>query len=70
MNKLLGFPSPIGTVYPLALAPRERTFLPSFAWFDYIRPLSKDDLFEWRSKKQGSEMKPLPRREAPVQNVK
>ena len=70
MSKLLGFPSPIGTVYPLALAPRERTFLPSFAWFDYIRPLSKGDLFEWRSKKQGSEMKPLPRREAPVQNVK
>ena len=44
--------------------------LPTFVWFDYIRPQNKEDIFEWRGKKEGetlrkSTRKPLnsPKRE-------
>ncbi len=60
-------PASQGQFYPVGLAPHEKTFLDCFAWFDYIRPLNKHDLFEWRGKKVGTELKPTIRREAPVQ---
>lgn len=63
-------PAGDGMMYPLGLAPAEHTTLPNFAWFDYIRPISKYDLFEWRSKKTGTELKWQPRREAPLQYLK
>ena len=49
--------------------PPEKYFLPNYAWFDYIRPLNKDDIFEWRPKKGGAELKPEKRREAPLQHL-
>ena len=55
--------------YPIGLAPKERTNLPGFAWFDYIRPLNKDDIYEWRGKKQGTELKATVRRVAPLQKL-
>ena len=58
-----------GELYPLGLAPQDRTYLPAFAWFDYIRPRDKHDLFEWRSKKSGSELKASIRREPPVKKL-
>ena len=58
-----------GELYPIGLAPQDRTFLPSFAWFDYIRPRDKYDLFEWRAKKSGSELKASIRREPPVKKL-
>ena len=30
--------------------PPDKSRLPSFAWFDYVRPLSKEDIFNWRGK--------------------
>ena len=44
--------------------PADKMRLPSFVWFDYIRPLNKYDIFEWRGKKAGetlqkSDRKPL-----------
>lgn len=62
-------PAADGLFYPLGLAPREHSFLPAFAWFDYIRPIDKYDLFEWRPKKTGSELKFQPRRQAPLQHL-
>lgn len=41
-----------GTMYPLNQIPPQKDKLPGFAWYDYIRPLNKDDLFEWRPKKK------------------
>lgn len=41
-----------GTAYPLDQIPPDKSKLPSFVWFDYIRPLNKEDIFEWRAKKQ------------------
>ena len=42
-----------GVLYPMNQIPPDKLHLPTFAWFDYIRPLNKDDIFEWRSKKAG-----------------
>ena len=62
-------PQSHGFFYPIGLAPAERTRLPGFAWFDYIRPTGPDDVFEWRAKAQGTTLKPSIRREAPLQNL-
>lgn len=55
-----------GTMYPITQVPPEKTHLPEYEWFDYIRPLDKDDIFNWRGKKGGSELKAIRRREAPL----
>lgn len=67
--KRLWAPGSKGTLYVAGLAPAERTRLSNFAWFDYIRPLNKDDLFEWRPKKKGTELRPSVRHVAPVQTL-
>ena len=59
-----------GFLYPIGMAPPEHTFLQNFAWFDYIRPKDKYDLFEWRGKKTESKLKESVRRQAPVQHLK
>ena len=53
-----------GVLYPMDQIPADKMRLPSFVWFDYIRPLNKYDIFEWRGKKAGetlqkSDRKPL-----------
>lgn len=40
-----------GTMYPMDQIPPDKFRLPSFAWFDYVRPLNKEDIFNWRGKK-------------------
>lgn len=44
-----------GVFYPMGQRPPEKCFLENFAWFDYVRPLSKEDIFVWRGK--GADMK-------------
>jgi len=50
-------PSTNGMFYPVEKTPSNERFLPAFAWFDYVRPTDKDDVFNWRPKKKGSELK-------------
>lgn len=45
-----------GTMYPMDQIPAEKYKLPTFAWFDYIRPRDKEDIFEWRGKKAGQQL--------------
>lgn len=59
-------PAGDGYMYPLGMAPKEHSYLPEFAWFDYIRPRDKYDIYEWRPKRAGTELKWKPRREAPL----
>lgn len=54
---------------PMTQIPPAEYKLPSFAWFDYVRPLSKDDIFEWRGKKSGTELKSIKRYSAPLQQI-
>ena len=58
-----------GVMYPISQIPPDKYFLPGFAWFDYVRPLSKDDIFEWRPKKGGTELKKERRRQAPLNSI-
>ena len=58
-----------GTFYPLTQTPPEKHKLPTFAWFDYMRPLSKDDIFIWKPKTAGTELKEQKRREPPKRKM-
>ena len=44
-------PKTSGTMYPLHQIPEDRKRLPGFMWYDYIRPLDRYDIFNWRPKK-------------------
>lgn len=63
-------PAAQGTLYPIPLIPEDALYLENFQWFDYIRPLNKDDIFIWRPKKEGAELKASIRREPPKQKLK
>ena len=67
VKRIWAGPASDGKVYPIGTAPAQHTRLGGFAWFDYIRPLSKDDLMQWRGKHDGSQLKDKPRRQAPRQ---
>ena len=58
----------VGTMYPITQIPPDKYRLPEFAWFNYVRPTDKDDVFNWRGKKAGSELKAVRRREAPIRS--
>jgi hypothetical protein len=62
-------PEATGVMYPLTLIPPQELYLENFAWFDYVRPLNKDDIFNWRGKKAGTELKESIRRTAPRQRL-
>jgi hypothetical protein len=68
--KRLWFEKPEGIWYPMTQVPPAKHFLPQFAWFDYVRPLDKDDIFNWRPKKRGTELKEIKRREPPRKTSK
>jgi lipopolysaccharide export system protein LptA len=53
MDKIVMSPKSNGTLYPMAELPGDKMRLSNFAWFDYIRPKDKNDLFVWRPKSNG-----------------
>ncbi|NLV53363.1 MAG: hypothetical protein GXY64_08900 [Bacteroidales bacterium] len=61
--------SSVGTMFPVFAIPAEKRYLPNFAWFDYIRPMNKDDIFGWRSKNKEQELKQTERRVVPRQRL-
>ena len=50
--KKIWMPKAEGTLYPMTQIPPEKKKLPGFAWYDYVRPLSKEDIFLWRGKRK------------------
>lgn len=62
-------PKAQGTLYPMSQIPPAQLKLDNFAWFDYIRPKNKDDVFSWRGKSEGSELKNIVRHAAPLQQI-
>lgn len=62
-------PASTGVIYPVVMIPPNRLYLSNFAWFDYIRPLDKDDIFAWRPKKSGTELKVSYKHKAPLQSL-
>lgn len=49
-------PESEGKLHPLALIPPGQRNLENFQWFDYVRPVDKYDIFNWRPKKAGTEL--------------
>lgn len=62
-------PAAKGMFYPAIDVPHDRRYLSSFAWFDYIRPKDKDDIFVWRGKDAKNILKPTEARQAPIQRL-
>ncbi|MBO5864688.1 MAG: hypothetical protein J6Q73_01370 [Bacteroidaceae bacterium] len=55
-----------GVFYPMSKRPEDKRFLENFAWFDYVRPLSKEDIFNWRGKGSGMELKTIRKGSIPL----
>lgn len=68
MKKMIMSPKSNGTLYPMLQRPSEKMKLDNFSWFDYIRPLDKEDIFNWRGKKAGQELKKSNRSVIPLPN--
>ena len=46
--------------------PEDKRFLENFAWFDYVRPLSKEDIFNWRGKGSNMELRVVKKSKIPL----
>ena len=68
--KKIWMPAATGTFYPIPMIPGDVRFLENFQWFDYVRPLGPQDIFNWRGKSSGTELKKSVQRKAPLQNIK
>ena len=70
MKRMVMSPKSDGVLYPMEQILPDKMRLPTYVRFDYKRPQNKEDIFEWRGKKEGetlrkSTRKPLnsPKRE-------
>lgn len=68
LKKMIMSPKSNGTLYPMSLIPKDKMRLDNFAWFDYVRPLNKADIFNWRGKGAGQGLKKSTRGAAPLPN--
>lgn len=57
LDKMVMSPKSNGTLYPMNQIPSGTDRLENFVWFDYIRPLNKEDIFNWRAKKVSDQLK-------------
>lgn len=62
-------PRATGTLYPMTQIPPSKLKLTGFAWFDYIRPTGPDDVFVWKGKPAGTELKNVERVAMPLQRL-
>lgn len=68
VNKIW-MPKAQGTMFPTIMLPNDKRYHANFAWFDYIRPVDKDDIFVWRGKGEGMMLKSTPIRNSPRQKL-
>ena len=62
-------PKAEGTLYPMNQIPADRKQLRGFAWYDYIRPLDKNDLFRHVKKGGGNQQRQIRIAPPPLQYV-
>lgn len=62
VQKMIMSPKSNGILYPLDQIPADKMRLANFQWFDYIRPLNKEDIFNWRGKKAGDTLRKTTRK--------
>ena len=68
LKRMVMKPHVSGVLYPMDQLPPEKMKLNNFGWFDYIRPKNKEDIFNWRGKEAGQELKKSFRGTAPLPN--
>ena len=57
LERMVMKPKSTGTLYPMTQIPADKKKLANFVWFDYLRPINKEDIFNWRSKKAEDQLK-------------
>lgn len=62
-------PAANGNMYPPDKIPSDKRFLKNFAWFDYIRPLDRYDIFNWRSKDAKDILSKSDTKQVPLQSL-
>lgn len=62
-------PTSSGTMFPDLKIPSDKRYLAGFAWFDYIRPRDKHDIYEWRAKDSKNVLKKTAPRTVPLQKL-
>lgn len=62
-------PKATGTLYPMTQIPPSKLKLTGFAWFDNIRPTGPEDVFVWRGKPAGTELRNVERVAMPLQKL-
>lgn len=62
-------PKSTGTLYPMNQIPKDMLYLPGFAWYDYIRPLDKNDIFRHVTKKTETKQRSVRVTPPPLQYV-
>ena len=70
IKKMVMSPKANGTLYPMTQLPADQMKLENFVWLDNIRPRNREDVFNWRGKKAGQELKKRNRNTAPLPNRK
>ncbi|MBR2319087.1 MAG: hypothetical protein IKA52_05400 [Bacteroidaceae bacterium] len=55
-----------GVFYPMGQRPADARFLDNFAWFEKLRPSSKEDIFNWRGKEGDKQLKVIRRESIPL----
>lgn len=55
-----------GIFYPMGQRPADKRLLDNFAWFDYARPRSKEDIFNWRGKHSDMQLKLIRKDDIPL----
>ena len=57
IERMVMSPKSNGVLYPMSQIPAGKDRLENFVWFDYIRPLNKADIFNWREKRVEDQLK-------------
>ena len=57
LERMIMKPKSTAEFYPMAQIPRAKSKLQAFQWLNYLRPVDKDDVFNWRGKKAGDQLK-------------
>lgn len=72
LYKMVMSPKSNGVLYPMDQLPKDKMRLPNYQWFDYIRPLNKDDIFDWRPKRAGDTLRKTTRKpvSTPTREIK
>ena len=55
-----------GVFYPMSKRPEDKRYLENFSWFDYVRPSGKEDIYVWRGKSAGQQLKVIRRENIPL----